>query len=138
MAMGKMLVEHFHVEADALFGGEGVHVAANGVHLAGDIFGGAMLGAFENHVLDEVGDAVPGQIFVAGAALDPDADGDGADVLHLFGENGEPVGQNGALDVFGFANHRSSFDSDFDPEDGKHLRFRVRSYCYILPRDAWG
>ena len=37
----KVLVENFDVEADAFFGGEGIHVAADRVDLAGDGFGGA-------------------------------------------------------------------------------------------------
>jgi hypothetical protein len=55
----KVLIEDFDVEADAFLGGEGVHVAADGIDLAGDIFGGAGFRALEHHVLDEVGDAVP-------------------------------------------------------------------------------
>jgi hypothetical protein len=53
-----VLVEDLDVEADGLFAGEGVEVAADGVDLAGDLLGGAGGGALEDHVLDEVGDAV--------------------------------------------------------------------------------
>ena len=49
-----MLVEHLNVEANTFFGGEGVHVAANGIHLPRNFLGGAVLGAFENHVLNEM------------------------------------------------------------------------------------
>ena len=35
----QMLIQNFDVEADGFFAGEGVHVAADGVHLAGDVFG---------------------------------------------------------------------------------------------------
>ena len=90
---GNVLVEHFDVEADAFLGGEGVHVAADGVDLAGDFFGGAVLGPLENHVLDEMGDAVPFGVFVARTGLQPDSDGGRADMLHLLGDDGQPVGQ---------------------------------------------
>ncbi len=43
-----------------LFAGEGVEIAADGVDLAGELLGGAGSGALEDHVLDEVGDAVAG------------------------------------------------------------------------------
>ncbi len=55
----KMLVEHFHVEADTFLGGECVHVAADGVDLAGDLFRSAVLRSLEQHVLDEMRNAVP-------------------------------------------------------------------------------
>ena len=53
-----MLVQNFNVEADAFFGGEGVHVAANGIHFARNLFRGTVCGAFEHHVLNEMRDAV--------------------------------------------------------------------------------
>ena len=36
---GQMFIQDFNVEADRLLAGKGVHVAANGVDLAGDILG---------------------------------------------------------------------------------------------------
>ena len=95
----QMFVEHLDAEADALFGGEGVNVSADGIHLARNFFGGAMLGPLEHHVLDEVRNAVPLFVFVARAGLDPDADADGANVLHLLGDDGQSVGQRGAPDI---------------------------------------
>ena len=53
-----MLVEHLGVEADQFLGGEGVQIAADGIDRARDIFGRAVGGALEEHVLDEVRDAV--------------------------------------------------------------------------------
>ena len=102
---GQMLVQHLDVEADAFLGGEGVHVAADGVDLARNFLGAAVLRALEDHVLDEVRDAVPLQIFVAGAGLDPDSDRGGANVLHLLGNKDQPVGQDLATDVADFLNH---------------------------------
>ena len=84
---GNVLVEHLDVEADAFLGGEGVHVAADGVDLPRDFLSSAVLGSFENHVLDEVGDAVPLGIFIARTGLQPDADGGRADMLHLLGDD---------------------------------------------------
>jgi hypothetical protein len=89
---GNVFVEYLDVEADALFGGEGVHVAADGIDLAGDLLGGAVLGPFEDHVLDEVGNAVRLRSFVAGTGLEPNADGSRTDVFHLLGDHGEAVG----------------------------------------------
>ena len=66
---GQVLVENLNVEADAFFGGERVHVATDGINLTCYGFGGARLGAFEDHVLNEMGDAVPFGGFVAGAGL---------------------------------------------------------------------
>ena len=75
-----MFVQHFDIEADRLLTGEGVEIAADGIGLASELLGGARGGAFEDHVLDEVGDAVEGEGLIAGAGVDPDAHGDGADV----------------------------------------------------------
>src|SRR5438270_9185543 len=100
-----MLVKHLDVEADALFCGECVHVAADRIHLASNIFGGTVLRSLEHHVLDEVGNSVPLEVLIAGARLDPDTDRDGADVLHLFGNEGQPVGQNFAADIARLFNH---------------------------------
>ena len=55
--LGQVVVQDVGVEAGALLGGEGVHLAADGVGLPGDIGGGPGLGALEEHVLDEVGRA---------------------------------------------------------------------------------
>ena len=101
----KMLIENFDVEADAFLRREGVHVAADGIDLAGDVFGGARLRALEHHVLDEVGDAVPFGIFVARAGLEPDADRDRADVRHLLGDNGQAIRQDLTTNAAGFFYH---------------------------------
>jgi len=73
------------VEADSLFAGEGVEIAANGVHFTGDELGGARASSLEEHVLHEVGNAVGFGGLAAGAGLDPDAHGDGAEVFHALG-----------------------------------------------------
>ncbi len=96
---GDVLVEDLDVEADGFLAGESVDVAADGVDFASDVLGGAVFGALEDHVLDEVGDAIDFGQLVAGAGIDPDAHGDGADVVHALGEDGEAVGECGALNV---------------------------------------
>ncbi len=98
---GDVLVEDLDVEADHLFAGEGVEVAADGVDLAGELLGGAGGGALEDHVLDEVGDPVEGGGLVAGAGADPGAHGDAADVGHGLGEDEEAIGEHGLADVAG-------------------------------------
>src|SRR5438132_10672182 len=100
-----MLVKHLDVEADALFCGECVHVAADRNSLEYIIFGGTVLLSLGHHVVDEVGNSVPLEVLIAGARLDPDTDRDGADVLHLFGNEGQPVGQNFAADIARLFNH---------------------------------
>ena len=102
---GQVLIEHLHAEADALLGGEGIHVAADGIDLAGDVFRGAMLGSLEDHVFDEMRDAIPLRVLVARSGLHPDANGDRTNVLHLLGNHGQPVGQDFALNVAYFFNH---------------------------------
>ena len=90
----QVLIENFDVEADTFLRGEGIHVAADGINLASDGFGGARLRSLEHHVLDKVGDAIPLRIFVARAGLEPDADRDRADVGHLLGDHGQAVRQD--------------------------------------------
>ena len=105
---GHMLGKGLYVEANGLFAGEGVEVAADGVHFAGNVLGRPGAGALEHHVFDEVGDAVPFRIFVARAGLQPDADGDGADVGHLLGDDGQAVRQNLTTNVAGLFYHLKS------------------------------
>src|SRR5947209_10566629 len=100
-----MLIENLHVEANAFLGGESVHVAADRVNLAGNVFGTAVLRALEHHVLNKMGDPVPLGIFVAGAGFDPNPDGDGANVLHLLRNHREAIRQDFASDVPYVFNH---------------------------------
>ncbi len=81
----QMLVENLGVEADLFLGGEGVEHAANGIHFAGDRFGRAALGAFEDHVLHEMREAIFLVDFAARAVANPDPDGNGANVRHGLG-----------------------------------------------------
>src|SRR5215471_1321620 len=96
---GQMLVKDLDIEADTLLGGEGVHVSTDGIDLAGYVLGTAMLGAFEDHVLNEMGDTIPLGVFVTGASLDPNAHRNGADVLHLLCDHRQAIGQDLAADM---------------------------------------
>ena len=53
-----VFVQNLGTEADALLGGECIHVAPDRIHLAGDFLSGAVPGAFEHHVLDKMRDAI--------------------------------------------------------------------------------
>ena len=89
----QVLVEHLDVEAGVLFGGERVHLTADGVHGTGDRLGAARRGPLEHEVLDQVGH--PAAVFglVARPGLDPHADGDRAYVLHALGDDPNAVRQ---------------------------------------------
>ncbi len=91
---GEVLVENARVEADHFLRGERVEHAADAVHFARDVFGGAARGALEHHVLDEMRDAVQLGGLAARAGAQPDADGNRADVVHRLGEDHEAVGQS--------------------------------------------
>ena len=97
-----MLVEDLGVEADLFLGGEGIEHAADGIHFAGDVFGRAALGAFEDHVFHEMGEAVFFGNLATGAIADPDANGDGADVGHRLSNDHKAVGEDVLLDVASF------------------------------------
>ena len=102
--LGGVLVQYLDVEADGLFAGEGVEITADGVDLAGDVLGGAAGGSFEDHVLDEVGEAVFFDWLVTGAGVDPGTHGYGAHMRHGLGEDEEAIGEDGAADVAGLVN----------------------------------
>src|ERR1035441_2192660 len=62
-----MLVQNFDVEADRFFAGEGVHVAADGIHLACDVLSGAVGGGLEHHVFSQMRDGIHSGISMARA-----------------------------------------------------------------------
>ena len=65
-----------------------------------------MLGALEHHVLNEMRNPIELRILIARSAVYPNPNGDRADVLHLFGNDGQPVGQDFAMDIPEFFNHK--------------------------------
>ena len=62
-----MLVQGTGVEAGVLLGGVGIHLAADGVHVPGQLGGGTAVGAFEEHMFNEMGGAVVPGLLVPGA-----------------------------------------------------------------------
>jgi hypothetical protein len=102
---GNIFILNLDIKANAFLGGERVHIAADGIDLAGDLLGSAVLGAFEDHVLDKVRNAVGLRSLVARASLQPNADGRRADVFHLLGDDGKAVGQNLTANIANFFYH---------------------------------
>ena len=94
----QVLVEHLDVVAGVFLRGERVELAADRVDRLRDVFGGAGVGALEEHVLDEVGDAAARVGLVARPARQPDADRHRPDVRHRLGDETETVVQNLADD----------------------------------------
>ncbi len=98
----QMFVEHLDVEADDFLAGERVHVATDGIHLAGNLLRRARGRALEHHMFGEMRDAVVVGGFIARSGFHPDADGNGADVIHLLTQQSEAVRQNFAADITRF------------------------------------
>src|SRR3954471_14012357 len=86
-----MLVEHLHVVAGIFLRGECIELTADGVDRLRDVFGASRRGAFEEHVLDEMGDAAVAIGLVPRPARKPDAEADGTHVSHRFGDETNPV-----------------------------------------------
>jgi hypothetical protein len=72
--------------------GRGIEVAANRLHLLGDLPGGAPLRALERHVFEQMRDAMLVRPLVAAAGADPDAERGGFQVRHLVGHDGQTRG----------------------------------------------
>ena len=89
----QMVVENLGVEADQFLRSEGVQVATDGIDGAGDLLRATRERALEEHVLDEMADAVLVWSLAARAARDPDAGGHRSHVGHRFGDNANSVGQ---------------------------------------------
>ena len=123
---GHVVSERFDVEADSLFSGESVEVAADGVHFAGDVQRGPGTRAFEDHVFHEVGDAVDFGGFAPGTGFDPDSHGDGAEMFHALGENNKAVRQYRTAKVTLICHGHSI---DFDCRRSVCRRLSVRHLC---------
>ena len=87
----QMLVEHLDVVARVLLRGEGVQVPAEAVDLLRDVLGAARRGALEEHVLHKVRDAAVLLGFVPRATRQPHPDRDRPHVVHLLGDETDPV-----------------------------------------------
>ena len=120
----QVIIENFDVETDALLGRECIHVAADGIDLPRNALRGAMLRSLKDHVLDEMGNPIPLQIFVPRSGLDPNSHRDRANVLHLLGNKHEAVRQHFPMYIAGLFHHGST----------KTLSKDRSLYCYIRCR----
>src|SRR5688572_28972300 len=80
----QMIVDYLAVIADELLGGISVEISASGIDLFRNLLGGPVCGALEQHVLNEMRDAVFRHLFTAGACADPESDARGANMRHRF------------------------------------------------------
>ena len=87
----QVLVHHLDVVAGVLLRRERVEVAAHRVELLRDLLRAAPLGALEEHVLDEVGDAALLGVLVTGATSQPHAETHRADMRHGLGDEPDAV-----------------------------------------------
>src|SRR6266853_5576794 len=90
----EMLVEHFGVETNLFFGGEGVQHSADGIHLSRYGFRGAPFGALEDHVLHEMGQPVLFQHFAARTVAHPNTDRDRTYVGHRLRNDHQAIGED--------------------------------------------
>ena len=93
-----MLGQHPYVEGRVLLGRVGVHVAAHGVDLLGDLARGAFGSPLEKEVLEEVRDPRLLRRLVARAGPDPDADTERGDVRHRLAHEPDAVFERGGPD----------------------------------------
>jgi hypothetical protein len=107
---GHMVGQRLDVEADGLLAGEGVQVAADRVHLAGNVLRGAGACALEEHVFHKVRDAVGLRRLAPRAGLDPYAHGHGTQMFHALGQDDQAVRQYGAAKV-SLGGHRHPVNS---------------------------
>src|SRR5690606_22616862 len=85
--------EHARIIGGHLAPRVGVDVAADILDLLGDLAGGAARGALEGHVLEEMGNAVLLDAFMAAAGGDPYPDGSRGEAGHRFGDDTDTVPQ---------------------------------------------
>ena len=95
----QVLVEDLGVEAHQLLAGEGVQVAADRIHRARDSLRRAAGGALEQHVLDEVRDAVALRDFAPRAGAYPDAHRNRPHMRHALADDAQPVRERGHFDI---------------------------------------
>ena len=91
--LGEVGIQHPGVKAGALFGGKGVDLSAHRVHFPGQLLGGAVLGALEQHMLNKMGGAIGAASLVTGAGAHPDAQSGRAHIGHPLGQDAHPVGK---------------------------------------------
>ena len=86
-----VLVEHLDVVAGVFLRRERVELAADRIDRLRDVFGTPGVGALEQHVLDEVGDAAALVALVPRPPGQPDPDRHRSHVRHRLGDEPEPT-----------------------------------------------
>src|SRR5438132_12261633 len=101
----QVFVENLNVQADASLCRERIHVAADGINLARDLFCCTIPSPFKNHVLNEMRNTIPLRILIARTGLNPYSDRRRPDMLHRLGDHSQPVRQDFPTNVSKFFNH---------------------------------
>ncbi len=91
---GQVLVQDLDVVADQFLRGVGVKIAACRIGLPRDLLGRSIGRSLEEHVLDEVRDAVVFGCFSARAGADPHTYADRSDMRNGLGNDSNAVGQS--------------------------------------------
>ena len=91
---GQILINDLGIQAGAVLAGKGVQLTAHRIHFLGNLPGGAVSGALEHHVLQEVGQTVFRRGLHHGAYPEPYPDGYGAEIGQPLPYNAQTVGQH--------------------------------------------
>src|SRR3954466_13945083 len=89
-----MLVENLDVVARVLLRGKGIELTTDRVNRLGDVLGAAVVGAFEEHVLDKVRDAAALARSMPRTAHQPAANRHRPHMRHRFGDQAKPIVEN--------------------------------------------
>jgi hypothetical protein len=90
----QMLVEDLDVVARVLLRGKGIELATDRVNGLGDVLGAAVVGAFEEHMLDKVRNAAALVAFMPRTAHQPHANRHRPHMRHRFGDQAKPIVEN--------------------------------------------
>jgi hypothetical protein len=94
----QILLQHLGVIGGVLARRIGVERAADGLDLLGDVLRAAPRRAFEQHMLDQMGDAVDGGVFLARAGAKPEPDRGGLDMVDAVRDHAQAVVEGGQAD----------------------------------------
>ena len=129
----EMAVDDVGVEARRLLIRHGVELAADGVHLLGDLARRAPRGALEHHVLEQVREPAPLGRLGGRTDVAPHADRGRANVAHRFGQHAQTRGERR------YANHPSvPFDRDARKAGSQKTSRPSRRRSATAPRSARG
>ncbi len=91
---GELVSQNFTVKTGVFLGGKGVGSAPQLVDFPGQLIRITAAGAFEGHMLQEVGQPIFRSSFIPGAGIDPDPQGDGVKMGYGFGYHPDAVRQD--------------------------------------------